>query len=247
MKTSVRITLIGAFAGALMVLSPYSTPPAHALAPPGTEIHLNSSNVQVVHNTPANTDVLNMSLNVENDGDGLGSCDSEADDLLETGVHVSVSKLSCAAYSLACQCIFNNATNSIICLPAICTTQTGVCGGICPAFDFDAQVNYVEHQIGEQSYGTSFAPNAAGAVASKIVALDTPLFTCGTWSINLQATGQNLSGITASPVSLFLNDSDNDGAGGPDGITGAACFDVTAIVGNGIVKPHHGVRKARRH
>jgi len=76
MKTSVRITLIGAVAGTLMVLSPYSPPPAHALLPPGTEIHLNSSNVQVVHNTPANTDVLNMSLNVENDGDGLGSCDN---------------------------------------------------------------------------------------------------------------------------------------------------------------------------
>src|SRR6267142_3637844 len=105
----VRVTLMGAFASALLGLLPYAISPANAQ----TEIHLNSSNVQVVHNTPANTDVLNMSLNVENDGDGLGSCDNEADDLLETGVHVSVSKLSCGAYSLACQCIFNNATNSI--------------------------------------------------------------------------------------------------------------------------------------
>ncbi len=243
MKHSVSPFLGVAVALTLLSLSPRGAAPAHATVP---EIHLNSSNVQVVHNAPANTDVLNMSLNVENDGDGLGSCDSEADDLLETGVHVSVSKLSCAAYSLACQCIFNTATNSLICLPnVLCTTQNGFCGGICPAFDFDAQVSYVEHQIGEQSYGTSFAPNAAGAVASKIVALDTPLFTCGTWSINLQATGQNLSGITASPVSLFLNDSDNDGAGGPEGLLGPACFDVTANVGNGIVKPHHGVRKAR--
>jgi hypothetical protein len=38
MKASVRITLIGAFAAALMVLSPYSTPPAHALPPPPPEI-----------------------------------------------------------------------------------------------------------------------------------------------------------------------------------------------------------------
>ena len=74
MKISVRITLIGAFAWALLVLSPYSTPSAQA-----TEIHLNSSNVQDVHNAPANTDVLNMSLNVESDGDGLGTCDSEKD------------------------------------------------------------------------------------------------------------------------------------------------------------------------
>jgi hypothetical protein len=223
MKTSVRITLIGAVAGALMVLSPYSTPPAHALAPPGTEIHLNSSNVQVVHNTPANTDVLNMSLNVTNDGDGLGSCDLDADDLLETGVHISVSRFSCFAYGF------------------ICGAAT------CPTFDFDAQVNYVEHEIGSAAYGTSFAPNASGSVASKIVAVATPLFTCGTWTINLQATGQNLSGITGTPVSIFLNDSDNDGAGGLDAGSGPVCFDVSANVGNGIVKPHHGVRKARRH
>jgi len=178
-----------------MILSPYSTPPAHALLPV-SEIHLNSSNVQVVHNAPANTDVLNMSLNVENDGDGLGSCDSEADDLLETGVHVSVSKLSCGAYSLSCQCLFNNATNSLICLPnVLCTTQNGFCGGICPAFDFDAQVSYVEHQIGEQSYGTSFAPNAAGAVASKIVALDTPLFTCGTGASTCRRPGKICPGL----------------------------------------------------
>src|ERR1700682_3887392 len=91
-KTSVRITVVGTFAGALMVLSPYSTPPAHALAP-SNEINLNSSKVQVVHNTPANTDVLNMSLNVESDGDsGSDPCGGEQDDLLETGVHVSVSR-----------------------------------------------------------------------------------------------------------------------------------------------------------
>src|ERR1700682_5923512 len=94
-KTSVRITLVGTFAGALMVLSPYSTPPAHALAP-SNEINLNSSKVQVVHKAPANTDVLNMSLNVESNGDsGLDPCDGEKDDLLETGVHVSVSRFSC--------------------------------------------------------------------------------------------------------------------------------------------------------
>ena len=148
--------------------------------------------------------------------------------------------------ALACSCVVNFSTNSLTCFAStLCTTQTGFCGGICPLFDFDAQVNYVEHDIGSASYGTSFAPNAAGSVASKIVALATPPSTCGTWSINLQATGQNLSGITNTPVALFLNDSDNDGAGAPESVAGAACFDVNAQIGNGITKPHRGAHHAR--
>ncbi len=210
----VRVTLMGAFVSALLGLLPYAISPANAQ----NEIHLNSSNVQVVHNTPASTDVLNMSLNVTSDGDFLGDCEGGADDLLETGVHVSVSQFSCGAYAVIC----------------------GLFG--CPTFDFDAQVNYIEHDIGSFSYGTSFGPNAAGNVSSKIVAAaTTPIFTCGTWTINLQGTGQNLSGITGTPVSLWLNDSDGDG----DNDVSPACFDVTANIGNGIVKPHHGVHKTR--
>src|SRR5882672_3144552 len=217
MKASLRITLLGALAWALMVLSPYSTPPAHAVPP--AEITFNSANVQVVHNTPANTDVLNMSLNVKNAGDS-GSCDAEKDDLPETGLFVGVSRFSCIAYLTSCFSISG-----------------------CPILDFTAEVGYVEHDIGSLSYGTSFAPNAAGFVSSKIVALTTPPNICGTWSINLQATGQNLSLITGTPVALILLDEDEDA--GP--LFGAACFDVTANVGNGIVKPHHGVHRARRH
>src|SRR4029077_5680994 len=82
-----RIVLMGAFASALLGFLPCLTSPALAQ----NEINLNSSNVQVVHNAAANSDVLNMSLNVESDGDGgLDPCESQADDLLETGVHVSV-------------------------------------------------------------------------------------------------------------------------------------------------------------
>jgi len=213
MKQSVRPVLAAAAALTLLSMSPRAVSPAQAVS---SEIKLNSSNIQVVHNTPANTDVLNMSLNVTNKGD-LGSCEGEVDDLLETGVHVSVSKLTCIQYVTSCS-------------------------GGCPAFDFDAQINYVEHEIGSASYGTSFALNAAGAVASKIVALTTPVNTCGTWSINLQGTGQNLSGITGTPVSLFLNDSDDDG----NGDIGAVCFDVNANIGNGITKPHRGVHRVRR-
>jgi hypothetical protein len=241
MRLLLRVLLTGGSVCALIALLPFAISPAHAQ----NEILLNSSTVQVVHNTPSNTDVLNLALNVTSNGD-TGSCDSEADDLLETGVHVSVSRLSCAAYTLACQCIFNATTKTLACFnPVLCSTDTGFCGGFCPLFDFDAQVNYVEHDIGSASYGTSFAPNAAGAVASKIVAQTTPPGTCGTWTINLQATGQNLSGITGPPVALFLNDSDNDGAGEPEGVTGAACFDVNAQIGNGITKPHRGAHRAR--
>jgi hypothetical protein len=213
MKTSVRITVLGALASAVLLFSPYSTRSAHALV---SEITLNSSNVQVVHNTPANTDVLNMSLNVTSSGDA-GSCDNEQDDLLETGVFVAVSKFSCIGYFLTCLYVG------------------------CPPLDFAAEVNYVEHDIGSTSYGTSFAPNASGSVASKIVALTTPANTCGTWSINLQATGQNLSAITSPAVSLILDDEDGDA--GP--FFGAACFDVNANIGTGISKPHHGVHRAR--
>ena len=215
MRQWLRVVLTGASVWALIALLPFAMSPAHAQL----ENVLNSSTVQVVHNTPSNTDVLNLSLNVTNIGDA-GDCEGGADDLLETGVHISVSKQTCA---------FRNAN----------------CPGIlCAPLDFDAQVDYVEHDIGSASYGTSFAPNSpgSGSVSSKIVALATPANTCGTWSINLQGTGQNLSGITSAPVALFLNDSDNDGnsaSGGP------ACFDVNASVGNGITKPHHGVHRAR--
>ena len=212
MKASPRVTLLGAFAGALLIVSPYSISPAHA-GPAVSEIILNSSNVQVVHNPSPNTDVLNMSLNVTNNGDA-GSCDSEQDDFLETGLFVVVSRFTCATF-------FS------------CVTPP------CP--DFAAEVDYVEHDIGSSSYGTSFEPNAGGNVSSKIVALATPPGTCGRWNINLQATGQNLAGITSPPVALLLSDEDEDG--GP--FLGGLCVDVNANIGNGISKPHHGVHHAR--
>jgi hypothetical protein len=213
MTHSVRVALMGAFASALFGWLPNLISAAHAQA----EITLNSSTVQVVHNAATNTDVLNLSLNVTSAGDTAGSCDSEMDDLLETGVRIGVSRFSCGTFGAAF-CFF------VGCL------------------DFSAQVNYVEHDIGNFSYGTSFAPNGpgSGSVSSKIVALSTPPNTCGTWTINLQATGQNLSGITGPPVALFVNESDF--LGEDDAVN---CFTVNANVGNGITKPHRGVHRAR--
>src|ERR1700674_3226492 len=87
MRQWLRVVLSGASVWALMALLPYAISPAHAQ----NEIHLNSSNVQVVKNPIPFTDVLNMSLNVTDDGDGdpFDPCDVEKDDLLETGVHIS--------------------------------------------------------------------------------------------------------------------------------------------------------------
>jgi hypothetical protein len=108
----------------------------------------------------------------------------------------------------------------------------------CPTLPFSYFLNpYVEHEIGSSSYGTFFALNGPGTVASKIVALTTPEYTCGSWSINLQATGLDLSSITSSPVALLLNDSDN---------LFPLCSEVNANIGTGIVKPHHGVHSVRR-
>ena len=212
MRQWLRVVLMGAFASALLGFLPYLISPAHAQ----NENVLNSSTVQVVHNTPASTDVLNLSLNVTNIGDG-GDCEVGADDLLETGVHISVSRQTCLFRATNCP------------------------GILCAPLDFDAQVNYVEHDIGSASYGTSFGPNASGNVSSKIVAQTTPPITCGTWTINLQATGQNLSGITGPPVSIVINESDAISADSTNN-----CFDVNASVGTGITKPHRGVHHARR-
>ena len=213
----VRVVLTGTFAWALLALSPYAISPAHAQQ----EIHLNSSNVQVVHNTGTNKDILNMTLNVESDGDGSGDpCDGGDDDLLETGVEVAVFAHTCQDYFDTC-----------FSFPFVC-----------PTLPFDFVVSpYVEHDIGNTSYGTFFGVNGPGSVSSKIVALASPNGTCGTWSINLQATGLDLSSITSSPIALFLEDFDGDADG-----SGILCIDgVNANIGNGITNPHHGVHSVR--
>ncbi len=225
MRQSVRVVLMGAFAWALLTLSPYATSVARAkLAVP--EIHLNSHKIQVVHNNVVfdthslvsfGSDVLNMTLNVTNDGDGGGSCDGGDDDLLESGVIIEVFSGTCASKGTK-------------------------------VFDYDVEP-FVEHDIGSFSYGTFFGSNGPyGTVAAKISEiLPTAPGTCGTWSINLQATALNLSSIQPlQPIALELNDDDNDAGGGTEGAGFIACFDITdAQVGNAIVKPHQGLHHAR--
>jgi hypothetical protein len=205
MKASVGITLAGAFVTALLVLSPYSTSPAHA-GPVVSEIVLNSSTVQIIHNSIPDTDVLNMSLDVTNHGDA-GSCDGGLDDFLASGVFIAVSSQPCGI-------------------------------GSTTIFSF---ITYVKHTIGSASYGTHFFSGGGGTVASKIVTLTTPPGACGRWAINLQTTGVDLSAFTSNQISLSLNDKEGDASP-----AGNECFDVNAQIGNGIVKPHHGVHHARR-
>jgi hypothetical protein len=118
---------------------------------------------------------------------------------------------------------------SVTILKGSCGSQIGL------AFSYTIP-GYVAHHIGSQTYGTYFALKPPGTVASKIVALATPANTCGTWSINFQATGQDLEYLDSNQASLLLDDSDH---------SGPFCFDVNVQIGNGIVKPHNGVHSVR--
>jgi hypothetical protein len=170
-----------------------------------SEIVLNSSAVQIIHNSIPDTDVLNMSLDVTNHGDA-GSCDGDAgsDNLLTGGISFFVSS------------------------------------GLCPGSGtlILATYNYVVHRIGGvPAYGTIFLSSGPATLASKIVPLATPLGACGRWKINLQITGLDLSAFVSTPIGLGLDDGDNDSL---------VCSNVNANIGEGIVKPHHGVHHARR-
>ena len=92
MKASVRITLFAAVASALLGLAPLAESHADGLV---GEIELNSATVQVVHNPTPNTDVLNMSLNVTDLGEG--GCEGGADDFIATGFSVTLFKGSCVS------------------------------------------------------------------------------------------------------------------------------------------------------
>ena len=199
MKPLLRIMLLAAFASAMLGLSPFAVSHADGVI---NEIILNSSTIQVVHNPTPNTDVLNMSLNVSDQGES--GCEGGADDFIATGFDVTLFKGSC---------------------------------GFITGFVFSYTIpGYVVHHIGSATYGTYFALKPPGTVASKIVAVATPANTCGTWNINFQATGQDLEYLNTNQVALLLDDSDD---------SGPFCFDVSAQIGNGIVKPSRGVHRVR--
>jgi hypothetical protein len=115
----------------------------------------------------------------------------------------------------------------------VASQPCGVSGSV-----LSSSLTYVQHSIGGvPSYGTDFFSSGHTTLASKIVKVATPVGACGRWNINIQITGVNLFAFTSSPTALFLDDSEGDAAG-----AGGACFNVPVQIGNGIVKPHHGVR-----
>src|SRR5690349_1249598 len=110
MKQSVRPVFAAAVAFALLGLAPLAVSPAYANPP--QEIILNSSTVQIIHNPGSNADVLNLSLDVTNDGDA-GSCDGGLDDLLESGVRIGVAEPSCASQSSSILFLFSYVEHDI--------------------------------------------------------------------------------------------------------------------------------------
>jgi hypothetical protein len=66
-----------------------------------------------------------------------------------------------------------------------------------------------------------------------------PVNGCGTWDLNVEATGLNLSSITSNPMSLWLNDADD---------SGPFCFNINnAIIGGPInSRPAPDIRRGAR-
>jgi hypothetical protein len=107
---------------------------------------------------------------------------------------------------------------------------------------------FVVRTVNHQSYGTLYqtAPpdilqQASETVSARLVALSTPMGSCGEWTLNLEVAGLNTAALGlggSNPFALVLNDPSGDGQ---------TCFDITnAIVGNQIDPPTHSARREVR-
>jgi hypothetical protein len=157
-------------------------------------------------------------------GNGYGSCDYGEEDAIASGVEVALRGKSCEAYRYDCY-------HYDYCPPT-------------SSFPFDYVIDpFVAHTVNHQSYATFFGQNPVdegpGTVSARIVSIAKPYGACGSWNLNLEATGLDLYSIQSNPVSLWLNDA----AG-----TGPFCFDIyNAVIGNPIVTtPVPVVRKGVR-
>jgi hypothetical protein len=201
MKLSLRGFLIGSVGAAALVLSPLAIS-AHAFE---QAIELNSDKVQIVHTDGDNTDLANFNITFTNFGDG--DCDS-GNDAIATGIDVALSPISCEE---------------------ICDDQADYTAGLIDIFPFEYFITpFVAHTVRHESYGTFFGLNPAeegpGTIRARIVALPTPAGACGSWNLNVEASGLDLSSFTANPMSLWLNDADD---------SGPYCFDINnAIIGS---------------
>jgi hypothetical protein len=221
MKLSVRGILIASLGAVALSLSPLAISAAQAITT--QEIVLNGDRVQIVHSGGDNTDYTNFNITFTNYGEG--DCDGGADDAIASGIEVALAPGSCYE----------------VCDPgAACVVSTAA-----PVitFPFDYYIApFVAHTVNHQTYGTFFGLNPVdvgpGTVSARIVLLSKPPNGCGTWNLNVEATGLNLSSITSNPMSMWLNDSDG---------SGPFCFDIdNAIIGNPIQRPTPAVRRGVR-
>ena len=226
MKSLLRDLLIGSLGVAALSVLPLAVSTAHAQD--SQEIDLNQEKVQIVHAPVAGTDSANINITFTNFGEE-GGCDGGDDDAIASGVEVALAPGSCESLCLA------SSINS-----AFCVAQPVIALG-----PFDYFINpFVARDVNHVSYGTFFGLNppeaGPGTVSARIVLLSTPEGGCGTWNLNVEATGLDLSSITSNPISLFLNDSDD---------SGPFCFDIDdAIIGAKITpvpKVRRGSRRAR--
>jgi hypothetical protein len=203
MKRSLRGLLMGSLGAAALTLSPLAMSAAHA---DNQEIDLNGDRVQVVHTTGDHTDFTNFNITFTNFGEG--DCDSGQDDALASGIDVALAPGPCES---------------------VCGTNAACLAAPIVLFPFEYFIGpFVPHTVGKQTWGTFFAQNppdlGPGTVSARISLLSKPMNGCGTWNLNVEATGLDLSSITSNPISLFLNDSDG---------SGPFCFTINnAIIGN---------------
>ncbi|HYK64810.1 MAG TPA: hypothetical protein VEY94_07685 [Patescibacteria group bacterium] len=218
MKSSLRGLLICSAGAAALSLMPLAA--AQAQSDPG-EIDLNAEKIQVSH-TPGGTSADNLAIFI-NFTNNVEGCDGGDDDAIASGVTVQLSPLSC---------------ESMFCIAG---TPCVVDGPI-DLFPFDYDIDpFVAHTVGDVSYGTFFGLNPVGVgpgtVSARIVSVPTDEWVCGTWNLNVHATGLDLSSITSNPISLTLNDSDG---------SGPFCFDIVdAVIGNNL-NPHPTTRRGSR-
>jgi hypothetical protein len=217
MKSSLRGLLICSLGAAALSLMPLAA--AQAQVDPG-EIELNAEKIQISH-TPGGTsaDSAAIFINFTNTVEG---CDGGDDDPIASGITVQLSPLSC---------------DTLFCVSGACVADTPF---VLFPFDYDI-FPFVSHTVGYVTYGNFFGLNPVdvgpGTVSARIVTTETPTWTCGTWSLNIHATGLDLSSITSNPMSLILNDSDD---------SGPFCFDIDdAVIGNNI-NPHPTTRRGSR-
>jgi len=221
MKFSLQGLIIGSLGAAALFLSPCAVSPAHAK--PIEEISLGADRVQIVHSGGDNTDSTNLNITFTNRGDYPDyDCDDGQDDAIASGVEVALSQQSC---------------------PSLCVVSGSCVDGLIPIFAFDYDIEpFVSHTVNGLNYGTFFGLNGPGTVSARIVRISTPPEGegCGTWTLNVEATGLDLSTITQNPMSLWLNDADD---------SGPFCFDIdNAIIGSPIPKklPPPVQRRIRR-